>query len=207
MTFNLNSFSKKLRRYREQFESSPDDVSSSTGISIQSLSALENAERRPTGDEILIFADYYKCDYNFFLSDEDLTPFEQSQTLYRRYGTEFSKEDRWVIQEFLFLCESEDFLLKSLSREASKSFKFTKTGTHFKSHGIQAASKLREHLGYSSIQVSRDIYHDFRSIGFHIFRRQLVNSNISGLCIKHPTAGNCILINYSEDIYRTHLTF
>jgi Zn-dependent peptidase ImmA (M78 family) len=43
-------------------------------------------------------------------------------------------------------------------------------------------------------------------LGFHIFRRQLGNSNISGLYIKHPTAGKCILVNYSEDVYRQRFT-
>jgi len=61
-------------------------------------------------------------------------------------------------------------------------------------------------LGYSSTQVGSDIYDDFRRLGFHIFRRQLGNSNISGLYIKHPAAGKCILVNYSEDVYRQRFT-
>jgi len=36
----------------------------------------------------------------------------------------------------------------------------------------------------------------------HVFRRKLGNSNISGLFLAHPKAGKCILVNYSEDVYR-----
>jgi Zn-dependent peptidase ImmA (M78 family) len=39
-----------------------------------------------------------------------------------------------------------------------------------------------------------------------LFRRELGNSSISGLYIKHPTAGKCILVNYSEDVYRQRFT-
>jgi len=39
-----------------------------------------------------------------------------------------------------------------------------------------------------------------------VFRRRLVNSNISGLTIRHPFAGTCVLVNYDEDIYRQRFT-
>jgi len=51
-----------------------------------------------------------------------------------------------------------------------------------------------------------NIYNDMRRIGIRVFRRKLENSNISGLYIKHPVAGRCVLINYSEDIYRQRFT-
>lgn len=206
MTFDLTLFSSKLKRYRLQLDSSIEEVSKLTGIEIQVLNALENGEKRPTGDEILILADYYKCDYQFFLSNEQLAPFEQTETMYRRYGDEFLKEDRWAVQEFLFLCECEQFLLGLISRGDYKPFRFTKTGNYFKGHAEKAAKKLRVHLGYASNQVGRDVYDDFRRLGFHVFRRELGNSNISGLYVKHPVAGNCILINYSEDVYRQRFT-
>lgn len=206
MSFDLLLFGSKLRRYREQFDTSLDDVSGSTGISAQTLNLLESGKRRPTGDEVLILADYYKCDYQFFISNEQLAPFEQTETMFRKYGDEFSKKDRWAVQEFLFLCECEEFLLEMIPSVQKKPFQFTKTGTYLKRHGERAAAKLRTHLNYSASQVSRDIYDDFRQLGFHVFRRKLANSNISGLYIRHPTAGKCILVNYSEDIYRQRFT-
>ena len=206
MAFDLNLFSSKVRRYRQQRDVSLEEISGETGIEIQALSDLESGGRIPTGDEILILSDYYQCDYQFFISNEPLAPFEQTETLYRKYGTEFSKADRKAIQEFLFLCECEETLLDLLLRRDYRVFKFTKIGNYYKGHGATAAEKLRRHLGYSSTQVASDVYDDFRQLGFHIFRRQLDNSSISGLYIKHPTAGKCILVNYSEDVYRQRFT-
>lgn len=123
MAFDLSLFSSKLKRYREQFQWSLDEVSQATGISQRSLSELENGQRRPTGDEILILADYYRCDYKFFLSNEKLASFEQTETLFRRYGKDFSKQDRWSVQEFLFLCECEEFLMKLLPGHERKPLK------------------------------------------------------------------------------------
>ncbi len=75
MTFDLALFGSKLKRYREQFKRSLDEISRLTGISTPDLVSLESGERRPTGDEVLILADYYKCDYQFFISIEQLAPF------------------------------------------------------------------------------------------------------------------------------------
>src|SRR5262245_1055631 len=35
-----------------------------------------------------------------------------------------------------------------------------------------------------------------------MFRRRLVNSEISGLYVEHPVSGHCVLVNYEEDLYR-----
>ncbi|HYW21539.1 MAG TPA: XRE family transcriptional regulator [Nodularia sp. (in: cyanobacteria)] len=207
MSFDLALFSSKLKKYREQFKKSLAEISIATGIPEENLMALENGERKPSGDEVLIFADYYLCDYQFFISNERLASFEQTEILFRRYGDEFSKEDRWAIQEFLFLCECEEFLLSQIVRQDYKSnFNFTKIGNNYKRQGQQAAKELRLYMGYAPNKVSWDIYEDFRSLGFHIFRRQLINSNISGLFLNHPTAGKCVLVNYSEDVYRQRFT-
>ena len=160
----------------------------------------------PSGDEILILADYYKCDYKFFVSNEKLAPFEQTDNLFRRHGSELSKEDRWAIQEFLFLCECEEFLEGVVPRIARKPFAFQPSGTFFKAHATECASDLRKHLGFGPGEVNANIFDGFRRLGIHVFRRQLANSNISGLFIMHPVAGRCVLVNYDEDIYRQRFT-
>lgn len=206
MSFDLKLFSLKIKKYREHLKVSIEEISQATGISTQDLIALENEKKIPTGDQVLILADYYKCDYQFFLSNEKLAPFEQIEALYRKHGDAFSQKDRRIIQEFLFLCECQEFLFELIPRQDYKPFRFSKYGSDFKSHGKKASIKLRQHLGYSSNNLIRDIYDDFRRLGFHIFRRELGNSAISGLYIKHPTVGKCLLVNYSEDIYRQRFT-
>ena len=202
MGLDLTLFSSKLRRYREQFALGPGEVCAATGIPRDRLAALENGSQEPTGDEVLILADFYKCDYKFFITNERLAAFEQTESLFRMHGNDLSKADRWAIQEFLFLCECEDFLMNNLPGQTRLSFEFKKVDGYYKRHGETAAAELRRLLGYRTSEIPRDVYRDFRKLGFHVFRRQLANSAISGVCIQHPTGGKCILINYSEDTYR-----
>ncbi len=207
MAINLQLVGEKIRRYREQLQLSLGELSQSTGLPIDRLAQFEAGEKEPTGDEILILADFFKCDYKFFISNERLAPFEQTDELYRRFGTEFSKEDRRNIQEFLFLCECEEFLVTELALGQSRQpFQFVKKGEYFKAHGVEAAAKLRQHLGYRPNEIGMNVYDDLRKIGVHVFRRRLGNSGISGLYIRHPTAGKCVMVNYGEDIYRQRFT-
>ncbi|MFZ3130542.1 MAG: XRE family transcriptional regulator [Desulfosporosinus sp.] len=204
--FDKILFADKLIKYREQFNVSIQQLATSTGISTERLSAFERKEEIPDGDEILILADYYKCDYRFFISNEKIAAFEQTEYLFRMLGDELSTRDRWSIQEALYLAECEAFLINEIGRESQIIFTFVKKGNYFKGHGEQAAIELRRSLGYSPTQVPVNIYSDFRSIGIHIFRRRLENSNISGICIKHPVAGKCVLVNFNEDVYRQRFT-
>lgn len=201
MAIDLRLLSGKLAKYREQLQESLLDVAASTGIDTARLTQIEGGQTEPTGDEILILADHYRCDFKFFISNEKVAPFEQTETLYRAHGPDFSKEDRRAVQDFLYLCETEDFLMRELGR-APRSFRFSPSGSYFKGHAEDAAARLRSALGHADNAVPRDVYAEFRSVGVHVFRRKLGNSNISGLFIAHPVAGKCALVNYSEDIYR-----
>lgn len=201
MAIDLRTLGSKLAKYRGQLKESIVEVASSTGIDAARLAAIEVGQQEPTGDEVLILADHYRCDFKFFISNEQVAPFEQTETLYRAHGNDFTKEDRRAIQDFLYLCETEDFLMRELGRPP-KSFSFAPSGTFFKSHGEAAAASLRTALSHSDQEVPRDVYAEFRSVGVHVFRRKLGNSNISGLFIMHPVAGKCALVNHSEDIYR-----
>lgn len=201
MAIDLRTLGSKLAKYREQLKESIVEAAASTGIDAARLAAVEAGQAEPTGDEVLILADHYRCDFKFFISNEQVAPFEQTETLYRAHGNDFSKEDRRAVQDFLYLCETEDFLMRELGR-APKGFSFAPAGTFFKGHGEAAAASLRAALGHSDREVPRDVYAEFRSVGVHVFRRKLGNSNISGLFIMHPVAGKCALVNHSEDVYR-----
>ncbi|MGI4778314.1 MAG: ImmA/IrrE family metallo-endopeptidase [Janthinobacterium lividum] len=201
MAIDLRFLGGKLAKYRGQLQESLLDVAASTGNDTARLTQIEGGQTEPTGDEILILADHYRCDFKFFISNEKVAPFEQTETLYRAHGPDFSKEDRRAVQDFLYLCETEDFLMQELGR-APGSFRFSPSGSYFKGHAEDAAARLRSALGHADNAVPRDVYAEFRSVGVHVFRRKLGNSNISGLFIAHPVAGKCALVNYSEDIYR-----
>ncbi len=201
MAIDLRTLGSKLAKYRGQLKESIVEVATSTGIDAARLTSVEAGHAEPTGDEVLILADHYRCDFKFFISNEQVAPFEQTETLYRAHGNDFTKEDRRAVQDFLYLCETEDFLMRELGRSL-KTFSFSPTGNFFKGHGEAAAASLRAALGHTDREVPRDVYAGFRSVGVHVFRRKLGNSNISGLFIMHPVAGKCALVNHSEDVYR-----
>jgi transcriptional regulator with XRE-family HTH domain len=187
MAIDLRSLGAKLAKYRGQLQESPAEVARSTGIAVARLAAIEGGHAEPTGDEVLILADHYRCDFKFFISNEQVAPFEQTETLYRAHGENFTKEDRRAVQDFLYLCETEDFLMRELGRPR-ENFAFSPTGDYFKGHGVAAAVQLRAALGHDDRTVPRDIYEEFRSVGLHVFRRKLGNSNISGLFVMHENA-------------------
>ena len=205
MAIDLKLLGEKLKRHRSQLQVELDKVSIDTSIAREQLEEFEDGHIAPTGDQLLILADYFKCDYTELISQDPQTSLERTETLFRRFGTEFSKSDRWSVREFLFLCESEHFLKEQLDQR-DQPFGFIKSGRHFKKHAEQAAGQLRHHLGYADHAVPRNIYADLRKIGIHVFRRRLENSNISGLYVSHPVAGDCVLVNYTEDVYRQRFT-
>jgi Zn-dependent peptidase ImmA (M78 family) len=206
MPVDLKMMGEKLHRYRSQFELSLEEVSKATGIVKTILDLGEKGEGSLTGDHLLILANFYKCDYRIFISDEKETPLDRTDTLFRTFANEFTKEDRWAVQEFLYLCEGEGFLQQQVALRKPEYFKFEKVGSYFKGHAEKAAKKLRSFLGYADNEVPRNVYDDFRKIGIHLFRRSLQNATISGLYINHPIAGDCVLINYGEDVYRQRFT-
>ncbi len=192
---------RKLMKARELQSLTLEVVSAATGIPSDRISMVESGQSKPSGDEVLILANFYRHDFRDFLDDARPAPFEQTDILYRRHGDAFSPQDRRAIQEFLFLCEIESSLEAEL-RVSTEPFAFTPRGAHYKSHGESAARALRSLLGYAVNAIPRDVYEDFRRIGLHVFRRRLVNSDISGLYIEHPIAGHCIMVNFEEDVYR-----
>lgn len=190
MSLDLVMFSDKLRRCCRQLDVTESELAAHTGIPPERVFTLLNQEAEPTGDEVLILADFFRCDYKFFISNEKLAAFEQTEALFRTYSKELSKRDKWAIQEFLFLCECEEFLLDAMSVKRNSSFSAEKRGSYFKGHGAAAAFQLRQYLGYRPNQIPKDVFRDFQHIGIHVFRRKLEQSGISGLFVRHP--GNTI---------------
>ena len=181
MAITLQLLGEKIRKYREQLTLSVEELAQHTGIPGNLLKQYEQGEQEPSGDEILVLADFFKCDFQFFISNENVAPFEQTESLYRRYGKEFSKADRRYVQDFLFLCECEELLESGLGlAERRTPFQFTKRGTFYKAHGADAAAALRRHLGYDDRSVGLDIFSDIRCLGFHVFRRKLGNPEFLG---------------------------
>jgi Zn-dependent peptidase ImmA (M78 family)/transcriptional regulator with XRE-family HTH domain len=205
MSLDLNLFASKLRRQRDMFGETVEQLAGSTGIPIVELRELEHGQRTPTGDQVLILADHFLCDFKFYISNESATPIERTEKLFRAHSRDLSSKDRWAIQEFLFLCENEAFLLHELGRPSPLPFRFKKRGNYAKGHGLRAAGELRQVLGHKAVEVP-EVFFDLRRLGLRVFRRRLDNRRISGLFLQHPIAGPCVLVNYDEDVYRQRFT-
>ena len=207
MSFDTNKMAIKLLRCRGNLELSLEEVSEMTGILKDRLQAIESGRIEPYGDEVLILADIYQEDFKFFISNEKLSASEKVEELYRAKGDKFTKEDKRMIQTFINLCDNEQFVWDSLQVNKNKySLPYINQDFIKKEDGILAAKALRKHLGYNGLEGYNNLYSEFRKLGIHIFRMRLQNSTLSGLFIKHPEAGLCILINYDENIYRQNFT-
>lgn len=203
---DLKLIGQKLKRCRENQEYSATEVENGTGISIEKLNGFENGFLEPSGDEILILSDFYKEDYKYFISNQQQSSSEKTDLLYRQFGGEFSKEDKRAIQTFMYLCESEQEIWNILQLKNKVYLPPKSSIGDVRKHASIVANDLREFIGYQDNHLPDNLYDDLRKTGVHIFRFKLSNSNISGLFINHPFAGKCILVNYSEDLYRQNFT-
>lgn len=201
MAINIQTIATRVSQIRKTLSYTIEDVSKATELPVERLVQIEAAQTRPTGDEVLILASLYDCDFRSLIDESLPPPGQQTDILFRRYGDTFSATDRRAIQEFLHICQTESLLEKMLEIRKS-SFTADDASSFFKGDGRKAAEKLRLHLNHKENEVPHDIYADFRSIGVHVFRRRLTNNDISGLYIQDAVAGHCVLINYNEDIYR-----
>ncbi|MDR0301458.1 MAG: XRE family transcriptional regulator [Treponema sp.] len=207
MALDLNFLSTKLKKYRENFLMTQEELSEKSGIAIDKLNSFEAGVLEPSGDEILILADIYRCDYKYFISSESEPDFDKIEQLFRKHKNDLQANDRWAIQECIFFAENETFLEQELKNKIQIiDFAYQKEGTFFKKHGYDTANKLRELLYPSHHELSLNIYDDFKKIGINIYRRKLENSNISGITLKHSSIGKFILVNYNEDIFRQRFT-
>ena len=172
---DLKLLGQKLQRYRSQLQ-----------LSLSEVEEYESGARGPSGDELLILADFFRCDYKDLVSGDKLTPLDRTETLFRRFGDAFNKADRRAVQDFMFLCESEEYLERTIGQpRRTGKFVAKKIGNYYKKHAEDGAADLRKFLKYDPHEVPRDIYQDFRQLGMHLFRRKLENSNISGVYLNH----------------------
>ena len=200
MSLNLAILGGKVAAYRRNLSDTVEEVAAATGVAIERIAAIEAGTMEPTGDEILILSDYFRCDYKVFLTDDALPSTPPAQTLYRAKSADFEKEDRRAIRDFIYLCETEHELEQEMGRLPS----FFELPLNVRTRGAvdDAVSAVRARLGYGERGLPLDVFGACRNLGVRVFRRGLGDSNISGLFVVHPVAGRCILVNSSEDAYR-----
>ena len=178
-------------------------MSSATGIAQSRLGLLEGGEIAPTGDEVLMLADYFRRDFRFLIADDLADPDASLDVIFRRHGSELSACDRVAITEFAYLCRCQAQMEAELdARSQPEVFSFVPRGNFFKAHADQCAQRLRDALNLGPTNVPKDLFASMRKMGFKVFRRRLENSRISGLFLNDAEAGPCILVNLADGMAR-----
>jgi Zn-dependent peptidase ImmA (M78 family) len=208
MAFDYVVLGRKLKDARESLLLSPQDSALRLQISLQEYLDIESGTRRITGDELVLLSTLYRRDFRYFVTGDYPSAESQVQEMFRRNAA-LSQSDRVAIQEFVRLCEYEDFLEREIFQQESVVIpnysQFSFGHRHFKRQGEAAAALERQRLDLGQ-QPIENIFDLIRKQGIHVFKRQLEDKNISGLYINHPVAGHCILINYLDDLYRQNFS-
>ena len=208
MAFDYVVLGKKLKDARESLLINPQDSASRLQISSQEYLDIEAGKNRISGDQLVLLASLYERDFRYFVTGDYPSAESQVQEMFRR-NAELSKNDRIAIQQFIRLCEYENFLEREIfqyqSVEIPNYEKHSFGHTHFKRQGEEAAFFERRRLVLGQEPI-KNIFDLIRNQGIHIFKRQLEDKNISALYINHPFAGHCILVNYLEDLYRQNFS-
>lgn len=208
MAFDYVVLGKKLKDARESLLINPQDSASRLQISSQEYLDIEAGKNRISGDQLVLLASLYERDFRYFVTGDYPSAESQVQEMFRR-NAELSKNDRIAIQQFIRLCEYENFLKQEIfqyqSVEIPNYEKHSFGHTHFKRQGEEAAFFERQRLVLGQEPI-KNIFDLIRNQGIHIFKRQLEDKNISALYINHPSAGHCILVNYLEDLYRQNFS-
>lgn len=207
MSFDYNLLGRKLREARESLLIEPQEAAERLQISVDEYLRLESGERGATGDEVVILAAFYRRDFRYFVTGDYPSAESQIQEMFRQNATLF-KRDRVAIQEFSRLCEYQAFLesLLDIEHKPLPDHSQHRFGhTHYKSQGAEAAILERNRLRLGR-QPIPDVYKMMRDQGIRVFKRQLEDRNISGLYLRHPSAGHCVLINYLDDLYRQNFS-
>lgn len=208
MTFDYAVLGRKLKDARESLLITPQEAASHLQMGLQQYLDIELGRNKITGDQLVLLAVLYRRDFRYFVTGDYPSAESQVQEMFRR-NSALSKSDRIAIQEFIRLCEYEDFLEREIfqyERTLIPNYRqFPFHHTFFKRQGEEAASFERERLSLGK-QPIENIFELIRNQGIHLFKRKLEDQNISGLYINHPVAGHCILINYLDDLYRQNFS-
>ncbi len=208
MAFDYVVLGNKLKDARESLLINPQDSASRLEISLQEYIDIEAGTNRISGDQLVLLASLYERDFRYFVTGDYPSAESQVQEMFRR-NAELSKNDRIAIQQFIRLCEYENFLEREIFQhqfvEIPNYEKYPFDHTYFKKQGEEAALFERQRL-FLEQEAITNIFELIRNQGIHIFKRQLEDKNISGLYINHPFAGHCILINYLDDLYRQNFS-
>lgn len=207
MSFDYRLLGAKLKEARKNQEYTIDEVAEYINKTEKDYKMIEEGEYVTLeGDTVVLLSKLFKVDFRYLVTGNYPSAESQITSLFRQ-NSELSKNDRRAIQSFIRLCETKNDIEEMLGSSKPETPKYTNDDFNINNHkqqGILAADSERKRL--KIVGGIPNIYSLLRQQKIHIFRRTLEDKNISGVYIKHPYAGHCILINYVDDIFRQNFS-
>ncbi|GIP42827.1 DNA-binding protein [Paenibacillus sp. J45TS6] len=207
MSFDYRLLGRKLKEARQNQEYTIDEVAEYINKSEKDYKMIEDGEYVTLeGDTVVLLSKLFKVDFRYLITGNYPSAESQITSLFRQ-NSELSKNDRRAIQSFIRLCETKNDIEEMLGSYKPVPPKYSMNDFNVdneKQQGILAADFERNRL--KIVGDIPNIYSLLRQQKIHIFRRTLDDKNISGVYIKHPYAGHCILINYVDDIFRQNFS-
>ena len=156
MTFDYAVLGRKLKNARESLLITAQEAASRLQMGLQDYLDIELGRNRVTGDQLVLLAVLYRRDFRYFVTGDYPSAESQVQEMFRRNAA-LSQSDRIAIQEFVRLCEYEDFIEREIFQRERVSIpnygQFSFNHRYFKSQGEEAASFERERLSLGKQQM------------------------------------------------------
>lgn len=207
MSFDYQLLGKKLREARESLLIESREAAEMLQLSPEEYDLVESGQRHPTGDQVVLLASFYRRDFRYFVTGDYPSAESQIEEMFP-LNESISKADRIAIQEFSRLCEYQAVLEGLLGKPSRTIPDYSQRDfghTYYKRQGEEAAILERDRLILGRKPIS-NIFELLTDQGIRVFKRELEDRNISGLYLRHPVAGHCVLVNYLDDIYRQNFS-
>jgi Zn-dependent peptidase ImmA (M78 family)/transcriptional regulator with XRE-family HTH domain len=206
MTASLTNaeIGRRIAQKRESAGISRKDLATALGITADDVERVESGRYDDLpGDFVLIAARVLRTDFRYFvtyeLDDEDA----QTHRVYRALA-EPTVDDEFRLRLFFHFATGEAELRSLLDvplRRAWTARPSNPPRGFFKEHGQHVAREERKRLGLGDRSIP-NMFDLVRGQGILLLRQHFRDSTLSGLTAVHPRAGTCVLVNYTDDLYR-----
>ncbi|WP_170829426.1 ImmA/IrrE family metallo-endopeptidase [Acidaminobacter hydrogenoformans] len=205
MNFDLKLFVKKVKDLMAQQGYTKNGIVVKSNIAFDRLDNILLNEIVPTGDEILILSELLYVDFQYLMSNEDVTQFEKTDKLFRTNAKVLSIADKRSLSKILYMAEFAKYLNDTIG-VSRFNFQPIIKQKNYSDQGKELASQLRIFLKIENNFSNKDIYKIVRDLGVQVYRLKLSESNISGIHLQNEKIGNVIVVNSFEDAYRQNFT-
>lgn len=206
MSFDYKLLGRKLKEARENLKIGADEAARYIGVSIDEYIGLEEVGIPPiNGDKLVMLSKLYVTDFRYFVTGNYKSAESQIKEMFRK-NANLTKGDRIAIQQFVRICEYKHLFEGLIGREKPNPFDYSRSNLYgtVSQQGKAAAAMERKRLNING--PIDNLFKLLREQRINVFRRRLEDRSVSGVYVRHPRAGHCILINFVDDLYRQNFS-